>query len=266
MELLSKLAQEKTEEDFLEALDKCLDASRSIHQALQLWRMTEASRPDFERIGKLMLLRIRAEQRKNEDGLGRVHSVATSSDQFCAADPTSTLSDCGSQGVVAAKSGRPSNAAQSQLNGEARGQGSIAQNTSLPSRAAASPPNGGGTGQLGASANSGPTKGASPSPITHNYQGPSAANIRASLGAKLHAAKTVLTVLDTYKIGATPIGDMTMLDLREAYERNIEQNTVIKQILRSTANAPANMKVRDAIKASDLDAMIKKARELADVA
>lgn len=104
---------------------------------------------------------------------------------------------------------------------------------------------------------------AAPSPI---HRQPSAGHIRAALRAEMRASERILSSLDTYRIDGCPIGDMTMLECRHALERGIETATVLRQILRHTANAPANARVRDVIKAADLDAMIDKAKVLADVA
>lgn len=191
-------------------------------------------------------------------------SMHASNGQTVLAPSSAPSSNGAGQSRVAAQSGRGACASSLLSGSEDDGHKEHAAECGHKVGAVSSPTHGDGAGQMRCVSDD-RVANARPSP-TVPYREPSAADIRARLGAKLRAADVVLTVLDTYKIDGTPIGNMTMLELRETYERNVEHNAVIKQVLRSTANAPANMKVREALKASDLDAMIKKAKDLADVA
>lgn len=98
------------------------------------------------------------------------------------------------------------------------------------------------------------------------YREPSSAELKGRLSAKFRVAERILTSLDTYAIGGKPVGDLTFAEARAVLDDKVEKSAVLRQILRHTANVSPNQRVRDVVKSTDLDEMIRKAKELVDVA
>jgi hypothetical protein len=85
--------------------------------------------------------------------------------------------------------------------------------------------------------------------------------------AKTAAKAVALTVLDSFRVrDGRAIGDVTFGELESLRGANAREASVIRQIQRHAANVTADAKVRDIIKASDLERMIQRGAEVADAA
>jgi hypothetical protein len=73
------------------------------------------------------------------------------------------------------------------------------------------------------------------------------------------------TVLDTFMVDGRAIGDLTVGEVRKLGKQKGVEYFVMASIDAHYANATSNMRVRDIIKASDLEKMIAEAKESADV-
>jgi len=78
------------------------------------------------------------------------------------------------------------------------------------------------------------------------------------------AARLALTILDTFRVrDGRPIGDVRYGELDRLRGLNAMEAAVIRQI-QDHAKAPHDARVRDVVKATDLNRMIQKAAEIAD--
>lgn len=83
--------------------------------------------------------------------------------------------------------------------------------------------------------------------------------------AKSGAKAIALTVLDSFKVrDGRPIGDITFGELERLRGESAQEASLLRQIQRHTANASPDAKVREIIKAADLERMIQRAAEVAD--
>lgn len=118
----------------------------------------------------------------------------------------------------------------------------------------ASPTNGGGTGQ-----------------IFDEYQSPAAGPVREPSASQRAAAASVanaiaVTVLDTYRVrDGRAIGDVRFGELERLRSANAQEASLIRQIQRH-AVADHDQRVRDVVKAEELNRMIQRAAEVADAA
>jgi hypothetical protein len=87
------------------------------------------------------------------------------------------------------------------------------------------------------------------------------------LAAAAAVAKSVaLTILDTYRIrDGRAIGDVRFGELEHLRSANAMEASLIRQIQRH-ATASHDARVRDVVKAKDLQRMIQRAAEVADAA
>lgn len=92
--------------------------------------------------------------------------------------------------------------------------------------------------------------------------------VEAYVQAAKHVQKMVaMTVLDSFKVrDGRAIGDITFGELEGLRSENAREASIIRQIQRHAANVTADAKVRDIIKASDLERMIQRGAEVADAA
>lgn len=85
--------------------------------------------------------------------------------------------------------------------------------------------------------------------------------------AKVGAKKIALTVLDSFKVrDGRAIGDLIFGELEGLRLGNAMEASIIRQIQRHAANVPGNAKVRDVIKADELERIIQRGAEVADAA
>ncbi|RWN33438.1 hypothetical protein [Mesorhizobium sp.] len=85
--------------------------------------------------------------------------------------------------------------------------------------------------------------------------------------AKAGAQKIALTVLDSFKVrDGRAIGDLIFGELESLRANNAMEASVIRQIQRHAGNATANQRVRDVIKAADLERFVQRGAEVADAA
>lgn len=282
-----------SEEDMLSILDGQIDqtvsAGKSVRAAITPFLNMLLHDSALQRSFVAWAIDARVEQRNS--GASGQEAGAHNGHYGRAAAPETNSDDSG-HGLVAAMRGRPSNAMSSLPNEDDAGEIQPAccqQNVEIvgngPYQRVPSPSlNGDGVGQLPSAANSSPVVSAAPSP-THRdadghrwigrdalkshavpYREPSGAELKGRLSAKFRVAERILTSLDTYVINGKAIGDLSFAEARAALDDKVEKSAVLRQVLRHAANVAPNQLVRDVVKPADLDDMIRKAKELVDVA
>lgn len=250
-----------SEEDMLSILDGQIDqtvsAGKSVRSAITPFLNMLLHDSALQRSFVAWAIDARVEQR-NADADDQLRFAREG--LLVRAAASATNSDDIGHGVVAAVRGRPSHAVSS-LPDEGESSSPNFASNGRCAYAASSSPNGDGVGHP--LLTNGLSTSAAPSPP---HRGPSGAELKGRLSAKLRVAERILTSLDTYAIGGKPIGDLTFAEARSALDDKIEKSAVLRQILRHAANVSPNQRVREVVKPTDLDEMIRKARELVDVA
>lgn len=271
-----------SEEDMLSILDGQIDqtvsAGKSVRSAITPFLNMLLHDSALQRSFVAWAIDARVGQRNAEaDGLVRFAQEG----RLPCAGASATNSDDSGQLSAAATCGRQIHAASSLTKDDENGRPRFASNGRC-AYAASSSPNGDGVGHPLLA--NGRSTSAAPSP-THRdtdghvvgaqmgqlpsavpYREPSSAELKGRLSAKFRVAERILTSLDTYLIGGKPIGDKTIAELRTDLDDNVEKSAVLRQVLRCAANLQPNQRVRDVVKPTDLDEMIRKAKELVDVA
>jgi hypothetical protein len=100
-------------------------------------------------------------------------------------------------------------------------------------------------------------------PLSRPHNEPTAGQKSAAASVK---SRIALTVLDTFKVRGMMIGNVTYGEIPALIAAGVTGAAVLRQVQRFAANIAANVRIRDFIKPVQMEEMIRKARELADVA
>lgn len=96
---------------------------------------------------------------------------------------------------------------------------------------------------------------------TDRYVEPTEGQVAAAVKVR---SKIALTILDTYRIDGRPIGDWQVGEAMQAARRKTHEGRILQIASRWVANADPSQRLRDIVKADDMNRIIQLAAEAAD--